>query len=320
MDLTRRTVLTGTLALAATPAAASAITGWREAVLIVPDLAPWIEVLTVVGGWQVAARSAPDTSLNVFWNLPAGARTEQILMHNAGTNKGFLRLVRVFGAPQVIIRPDDQAWDTGGVSALDLRVTDIEATRTALHARGWRAPSDPVRYTTYGFDDIQWVPVSPDGIRLSFIQRVSPKLTGWPELTRWSRVANAAVMTRDMAAAAAFWTAQGLRQVSHSDTVGKGANVMGLPWSFAASTPVEIRGFGSGSMTGDASVELISMPQAMGRNFAPAAHPPNFGVAALRVAGRDFGGVRANVAPYGDCALAAVTAPDGVRLEFFAPI
>jgi hypothetical protein len=318
--LPRRTLLATAFALAAARAhAATAITGWREAVLIVPDLNPWIEVLTNVGGWQILSQTAPGTSLNKFWNLPAGAATAQVLMHNAGTAKGFIRLVRVYGAPQTLIRPDDQAWDTGGISALDLRVTDIESTRTALHARGWRAPSDPVRYTTYGFDDIQWVPVSPDGIRLSFIQRVSPKLTGWPELKKWSRATNAAIITRDMAAAQNLWTGLGLRQVGQSSTVGKGANVMGLPWSFAATTPIDIRGFGSGTLTGDASIEMISMPAARGRDFSAAAHPPNFGIAALRIANPPLRGTPISIPPYGICNAASLPGPDGVTLEVFAP-
>lgn len=322
---------------AAVPGARDAVIGgWREAVVITPDLEPWIETLVAVGGWEVVHRGRPDGALNLFWGLPASARCEQVLLRNIGTRTGFLRLVLVRGAEQRPIRPDDQAWEAGGLQALDLRVVDIEATRRALHARGWRAPSDPVRYKTYGVEVIQWAPSSPDGVRLSFIQRVAPALQGWSELKRWSRIANAAVTTRDMAAATAFFgDVLGLPVGSRSTTVGAadGRNVMGLPWAFARQTPVEIVGF-SGGGQGDGAVELISIPEARGRDFAANAHPPNLGIVALRfhveavdrlaqdLAARGAGIVSPVqpmiIAPYGPCMACTIQAPDGVRLELFS--
>jgi len=315
-------------------AAPPGLDGWREAVVITPDLGPWIETLTVVGGWECAWRGPADDALNALWALPPGARTEQALMRDIGTQNGYIRLVKVTGAPQQMIRPDDQAWESGGVQALDVRVIDIESTRSALHARGWRAPSEPVRYKTYGVEVIQWAPSSPDGVRLSFIQRLAPPLQGWPELKRWGRVGNAAVTVRDMAAAKAFFgETLGLRPISSSHVVGSGGpNVMGMPWSFAASAPVEIVGF-AGAAAKDGTIELISIPQALGRDYAAVAHPPNLGVAALRHLTPDLDaltrrlsahGVAAtpsslNLPPYGACRVLAVQATDGVRLEFLQP-
>jgi hypothetical protein len=311
--------------------------GWREAVVIVSDFDPWIETLTIVGGWEVADRRPPDRSLNAFWALPSSARCEQVVMRNIGTSTGFLRLVRVQGAPQRLIRPDDQAWDSGGIQALDLRVLDMEATRTALHARGWRAPSDPVRYKTYGVEVIEWTPSSPDGVRLAFIQRLAPPLVGWNELKHWSRVANAAVTTRDMGKAkTVFAEVLGMRATSSTNTVGAdGPNVMGLPWALTRQTPVDIVGFSAGEGM-DGSVELISMPGALGRDLAADAHPPNLGIAALRfqvpnteVMARALSARGADIvcpvqpmdiAPYGPCAACAVQASDGVRLELYAPV
>jgi hypothetical protein len=308
--------------------------GWREAVIIVPDPAPWIETLTQTGGWEVAAHGGPDDGLNEFWNLPAAARTEQVLMRDAGTRKGYIRLVRVAGAAQQQIRPDDQAWETGGVSALDLRVADLAATRDALHARGWRAPSDPVRYKAYGVEDIQWAPISPDGVRLSFIQRIAPPLQGWSELKRWSRAASAAIPTKNINAGQAFFaTALGMCLAGRTNTIGgDGPNVMGLPWAFERTLAIDIRGFAAGP-EGDSAVELISMPQAAGRDYAAAAHPPNLGIAALRVLVPDVHAAVARlavrgivsvcpvaslrIAPYGACRAFSVSGPDGVRLELF---
>ncbi len=329
--LGRRGLVAAGLGAALVPGMAAALpimNGWHEAVVIVPDLVPWIETLTAVGGWEVAARGGVNDSLNALWNLPTGAASEQLVMRNIGTTKGYIRLVRVMGAPQVQIRPDDQAWETGGINALDLRVVDIYATAQQLHARGWRAPSDPVPYKAYKVEVIQWTPESPDGVRLSFIQRLSPKLVGWGELKRWSRVANAAITTRDINAAQGFFGGTlGMKQISHTNAVGSaGPNVMGLPWALARSLPIDIRGFAN-IAAGEASIELISMPGAQGRDFSAGAHPPNWGIAALRVMVTDAkdaaarlgaGPVReVNVPPYGLCRVFGVTGTDGVRLEFY---
>ncbi len=339
-DPNRRRLIAASLALAAAPArqalahaSAVRVGGWREAVLVVPDPAPWIETLTVVGGWEIAARSTPDTSLNAVWGLPSGARTEQILMRNIGAQTGFLRLVKVAGAVQTQIRPDDQAWETGGIQALDLRVVDMEATAVALHARGWRASSAPVRYKTYGVEVIEWTPTSPDGVRLSLIQRIAPPLVGWSELKRWSRAANAAITVKDLAAAKAFFgDVLGMKPGFASNTIGgDGPNVMGLPFALARTLPITIQGYASFA-DGDGAIELVSMPGASGRDFSGEARPPNIGTAALRFMVADAAalaerlvkggqtlaaplqGVR--IAPYGDCRVFAVWGSDGAWLEF----
>jgi catechol 2,3-dioxygenase-like lactoylglutathione lyase family enzyme len=314
--------------------APSGIGGWREALVVVPDVAPWIETLTVVGGWEVVHHGEPDRALNALWSLPSGARSRQVLMRNIGADTGFIRLVEVSGADQAPIRPDDQAWETGGVSALDLRVVDIEATRAALWRRGWRGPSDPVRYEAYpGIEVIQWAPVSPDGVRLSFIQRLAPPLTGWPELKRWSRAANAAMTVKDMAPAERFFGAVlGLTPAGVSHAVGgQGPNVMGLPWSFARTLAIDIHGYRAAAGH-DGSVELICMPAAQGRDFAAAARPPNLGLAGLRFVVADAAALQARLTaagvapaaplqvvaapPEGHCRIFAVRAPDGAWLEF----
>ena len=271
----------GGLAAAGQARAAAPGVGWREALIIVPDPDPWIGVLTTVGAWEVAWSGPPDDTLNRLWRLPPNARVEQCLMRNVGTKSGHIRLARVIGAPQRRIRPNDQAWETGGVQALDIRVLDMDATQRALESRGWRAPADPVRYTAYGsLEVIQWAPSSPDGVRLSFIQRIKPPLQGWAEIKAWSRAANAASTVADMDAVAAFLSDRvGLTQVSHTDVVGgDGPNVMGLPWALARTLPIDIRGF-AGANPGDSAIEVISMPGAGGRDFAADAHPPNLGIA-----------------------------------------
>jgi catechol 2,3-dioxygenase-like lactoylglutathione lyase family enzyme len=336
----RRRLIAASLALATLPArqafagaSPTGVGGWREAVLIVPNLETWIETLTVVGGWEVADRSAPDSSLNALWGLPPGARTEQVLMRNIGAQTGFLRLMKVSGAAQTQIRPDDQSWETGGIEALDMRVVDMAATAAALHARGWRAASAPVRYKTFGVEVIEWAPTSPDGVRLAFIQRVAPPLQGWPELKHWSRAANAAITVKDVGAAKAFFEgALGLKPGFASNTIGgDGPNVMGLPFALARTLPITIQGYASFA-DGDGAIELVSMPGASGRDFSADARPPNLGTAALRFMVADAASLAnrltkagqtlaaapqvVRIPPYGLCRVFAVWGPDGAWLEF----
>ena len=312
-------------------AAPQAGVGWREVLVVVPDLAPWVEVLTTVGGWEVAWRGPADSTLNGLWRLPDDARVEQCLMRNVGTTTGYLRLAKVTGATQHRIRPNDQAWETGGIQALDIRVLDMDATLKALEDRGWRAPADPVRYTAYNvLEVIQWAPSSPDGVRLSFIQRISPPLRGWPEIKRWSRVSNAASTVANVAAMAGFMTgALGLKAGGQTHVVGgDGPNVMGLPYALARTLPIDIRGF-AGAEVGEGAIELISMPGAGGRDFAEAAHPPNLGIAGLRFLVRDIAAAveRAGpladrpahpmiLPPYGQVLATGFAGPGGFWIEF----
>jgi len=333
--LSRRRVLS--LALAAPMISTSTLAqdagkpfpGWHEAVVIVPDPDCWIETLTAVGGWEVVHRGVADQALAKFWALPDDARAEQILMRNIGSRTGYIRLVKLWGVRQRLIRPDDMAWEAGGVQALDVRVIDMESTRAQLHSRGWRAPSDPVRYTTYGVDVIQWAPCSPDGVRLSFIQRIAPPLTGWAELKHWGHVANAAVTVANLSASRAFFSGRlGMARGSAANTVGgDGPNVMGLPWAYARHLPIEIEGY-FGAVPGEGSIELISIPDAAGRNFAADARPPNLGIAALRCMASNAAALAealgrttmdVEIPPYGRCTAFSLTAPDGVALEVFQP-
>lgn len=306
--------------------------GWHEVVLIVADFEPWIATLTEIGGWEVVVHHRSGSALNALWSMPPDARAEEVLLRNQGETEGYIRLVKLSNTPQQRIRPDDQAWESGGLQAIDIRTVDMSSTRAALLARGWRAPSDPVRYTTYGFDVLQWAPSSPDGIRLSFVQRIAPPLVGWPQLKRWSRAANAAITVRDMASSTRFLgAALGLTESFHSTTLGSGGhNVMGLPWHVAETTQVDIRGF-TGVAPGGAAIELIALPQLGGRDHSIDAHPPNLGIAALRlfVDDLDLAATRLTargvaitaapglleIAPYGSCRVMAIRSPDGAWLE-----
>ena len=317
----------------ATPVLAGSLargTGWREAIVVVPDLAPWIEVLTTVGSWEIAWRGPPDRSLNGLWRLPPDARVEQCLMRNVGVDLGYIRLAKVTGAAQRRIRPNDQAWEAGGVQALDIRVLDMDRTQQALEARGWRAPADPVRYTAYStLEVIQWAPSSPDGVRLSFIQRVNPPLVGWDEIKGWSRVANAATTVTDIEATAAFLTGRlGLIQSGSTNALGgDGPNVLGLPWQLVKTIPVDIRGY-RGADPAYGAIELISLPGARGRDFSADARPPNLGIAGLRFMVDDLSAALSVVGPaglpprsvelppYGHVMAAVVEAPGGLWIEF----
>jgi hypothetical protein len=339
--LSRRETLLSTLALSAlTLSQGRAVAagdplpiGWREAVLIVPSLAPWIEILTNVGGWEVLQRDAPEKGLNGLWSLPADATTEQVLMRAAGADGGFIRLVVVNGAPQHRIRPHDQAWEVGGIASLYMRTKDMDATRRAVEERGWNAAGEPVHYTITGpkfgggNKAYWWAPRSPDGIRLAFYP-APPDQPG-----AWGRTGSCSIPIKDPEFPGAFMSkVLHLIMGGHVTSVGEdGPNKLGLPWSMQRNSKVDIYGYDVGKTGPGSNFDFLYLPDAQGREFTDT-RPPNLGIAALRFVVPDVAAMAAackagglppvapiqdiTLAPYGRTKAFAINAPEGVWFEF----
>jgi catechol 2,3-dioxygenase-like lactoylglutathione lyase family enzyme len=304
--------------------------GWREAILIVPALEPWIEVLSNVGGWEMVQRTAPDTGLNGLWSLPKGATTEQVLMRSPGVPGGMIRLGVVRGAPQRRIRPHDQPWETGGTASLYVRVRDMAATRAALEARGWNAANEPVRYRIRESGNIgpyRWVPRSPDGIRLELFQVSADQKNAWDAAT------SASIPLKDPEASRALLKGvMHLNRGGHVEDIGEnGPNKLGLPWSLQRTAKVDIYGLGVAVAAGG-SFDILSMPDAQGRDYSDGARPPNLGIAGFRFVVPDVALMarlfkaaghppvapvqQIDLSPYGRTKAFAVSVPDGVWFEF----
>ncbi|RMF97256.1 MAG: VOC family protein, partial [Gammaproteobacteria bacterium] len=284
--------------------------------------------------WEVAWRGEADPRLVEAWRLPEAARIDEMLLRNPGTDRGFVRLVRITGAPQQQIRSNGQTWETGGIFDLNVRVTDVPARFAELQARDWQGYADPIRFTFGPFVVREWLGRGPDGVVFALIQREQPPLEGWPLIRGFSRSFNSTQIVRDLAASLDFYVGLLGFQV-YVETEGPspepGPNVLGLPYELAATVSrhtviVDPAGANEGS------VELIEFDGLSGRDFAERARPPNLGVLALRFPVDDVPALAKRLAdrnwplearsrlalpPYGEVELLALRGPNGEWLEFF---
>jgi len=257
-------------------------------------------------------------------------------MRNRGSESGYLRLVQFRGAEQRPIRSNDQSWDTGGIFDLNVRVKNLGQAAAQMEAAGWQGVTDPAQFRLGPFEVKEWLARGPDGVRLAMIERISPPLEGWPNLHQLSRVFNSTQIVRDIDAALSFYRDLLGFQVyleHHGASEQAGPNVLGLPHNLAATITRHLYILHP-QKGNEGSVEILSYDGATGADFAAHAKPPNRGMLMLRFPVQDaralarrlqaqgaqleFGPVRVKLAPYGECQLFGLRAPEGAWLEFFS--
>lgn len=311
------------------------IGGFSEAVISVSEFDPHLRFYQGLAGWQVVARGEVDVRLEDYWRLEPAGPIEEILLRNPGTESGYVRLVRFPQAGRQRIRSNDQAWDTGGIFDLNLRVADIDATFSELQARQWQAASDPLEFSFGRFRVREWIAAGPDGVRYAFIERVAPPLEGWPQLVKFSRVFNSTQIVRDIEAARSFYVDKlGFDVYLESDrpSPDAGPNVLGLPHNLAAEISRHVYILHP-RKTNDGSVEILQFDGITGTDFAARAVPPNIGALSLRFPVTDLGRLLTRLTeqgiaiaagpadmmlpPYGEVRMLAIQSPDGAWLEFY---
>ena len=341
----RRLILQWTLLLAlswggAAPASEEAghpfITGgYQEVVLSVSDLNGYVRFFREVAGYRVVHDGPSEPGWSRLWQLPLDSRWDEVLLGNPGTSRGYVRLIRFQGLPQLQIRSNAQSWDTGGWFDANIRILDMESKFRQLQARNWQSVSDPVQFSFGPFVVKEWLARGPDGVVLAMIERVQPPLEGWPQLREFSRFFNATQIVSDIGDARRFYVDQLGFQVyleSHRASAEPGPNVLGLPHNLSS----EIRRHvyivhPEGSNEG--SVELLSYDGATGADFSGRAVPPNLGILMLRFPVRDMPGfidflgsrgvvvesgpVSLALPPYGRAQVLSLPGPDGALLEFY---
>jgi len=313
---------------------AQAVTGgFREAVIVVEDRVRWEHILTDVGGWQITTRGAVDDRWLALWGVDDSARFT--LMANPGTTRGFIRLIEFSQKGAPLIRPNDQAWDTGGLFDLNMRVKDMEAARQALMQRGWSASSDPVTFSFGPFTVAEWIPRGPDGVRLALIERLAPKLEGWPSLRKFSRTFNSTMVVKDVDQARVFWEdVLGFKLYLEHRGASKeaGPNVLGLPHNVATNVERDVLILHPEGRN-EGSIELLAFGRATGRDFSERTAMPNRGLSRLRFPVEGLAGLAAKVKEAGikvvargaDLPLSGVgivnvlvlAAPGGAQIELY---
>ncbi len=216
-----------------------------------------------------------------------------------------------------------------------MRVLDMDKKFRQLQAAGWHAYSDPVQFSFGPFVVKEWITLGPDGVSFALIERIKPRLEGWPKLREFSRTFNATQIVREMEPARRFYmNILGFKQYLYHNSPGKvpGPNVLGLPHNLTTAINREVwivqpDGENSGS------VELLAYDGLTGADFSARAVPPNLGLLALRFPVDNIKALEMHLYAHGvDIAsptaairlpyyqsrqLLAVRAPGGAWLEFF---
>jgi len=311
------------------------IGGFSEAVISVTAFDAHLEFYAGVAGWEVVERGTADPRFESFWGLESAGPIQQVVLRNPGTDTGYVRLLRFPQDARQPIRSNDQAWDTGGIFDLNLRVADMDTAFARLSELHWQATSDPLEFSFGRFRVKEWVVRGPDGVRYALIERVEPPLQGWPHMQQFSRVFNSTQIVRDIEAARSFYVDKlgfDVYLASNQPSPAAGPNVLGLPHNLAAEISRQVYILHP-AKTNDGSVEILQFAGATGTDFAARAVPPNIGALALRFPVRNLdrlltrlhehdieivaGPATVTLPPYGEARLVAIRSPDGAWLEFF---
>lgn len=312
--------------------------GYHEVVIVTKDRSQWTEEFAVTAGWQELGSGTVDGGWLDLWGVDKGA--EYTLLGNPGTTRGYIRLIEFGGEPGPLIRPNDQAWDVGGIFDFNMRVTDMERARSELMAGGWSAASDPVQFSFGPFVVKEWIPRGPDSVRIAVIERVSPALEGWPYLKKFSRAFNATmvVAATDIANARHFWM-QGMGFKSYlehrSPSKDAGPNVLGIPYNLATEVVRDVSILHPDGKN-EGSIELLAFEGATGADFANRTAMPNRGIARLRFPVKGLQALADKLSTMGyrvsDIAtglpmtgigtvnVAVATAPGGSKIELFEKV
>jgi hypothetical protein len=153
----------------------------QEFVISVSDLDRTLPALTEVLKWRVIDRGAAHPSVARLWGLDVETPIEQVLVGNTASTRGFVRLAEIAAPNRDLIRPGGRWWDTGGMFNFNVLVRDLDATIAGLRALGWTSAAQPETYERPGnVRGKSMIMIGPDDIVMSFQERQSPPLQGWP--------------------------------------------------------------------------------------------------------------------------------------------
>ncbi len=306
--------------------------GWQEAVVSVRDLAPIRDFMVDVAGYEVRASGALAPDWLAAWGLE-GASGDYALMASPGKDVGWVRLVRIAGVEQELIRPGAQVWDQGGLFSLMVRSHEADEVMDAAHARGWSVFDQPQVFDFGGLIIKNVVVRLPDGVNLAVYSRVNPPIEGWDDLDGFSYPFNTMAMVHDLPAERAFFV-EGLGYApfwegDYIDPEPVSTN-HGLPNNFSHIIPrrTAILQQRPGE---DGRIELMHFDGLDGDDFSDRARPPNLGIVAVRLPVNDLDAALARLAalsvvpsagpitltlePYGQIRWAAVRSPSGIIVE-----
>lgn len=325
--------------VAMSPARASPIGPWTEAVVSVRDLDASALLFVAVGRWRVTARGALDRSELDYWRLPGSVSANFLRVCAPQATIGCIRFVRFDGVARKAIRLAMRPWDTGGIFSVMARSTDAQGVFDKALALGWSAESEPIKLEFGGSDLRTVVLTGPDGVNLALYQRVSPPFTAHP-VGPISLAFNSMRMVCDQRASVKFYRdTLGFTARFDADYVDPAKQVSNFSLPMNLTTSIIRRAAAMNPDTGEVGrVELMQFVGLEGQDRSTLASPPNLGILSVRYPVADFAryaaGLRAKGVTFAyegtavavkDLAtgrertdLVAVRDPDGNLTEFYA--
>jgi hypothetical protein len=312
----------------------------QEFVISVSDMKRTLPTFTEVMKWKIFEQGKADASVARLWGLDTDTPVDQVLVGNAESTYGFIRLVEIKTDKKELIRPGGRWWDTGGIFNFNVFFRDLDAAEAALRKQGWNANNLPATYERPNASGKTMMMLGPDDVMMSFQQRISRPMTGWPNFESASHIEVGYQIVTDIKAWNDFYTNVlgfasfgGVRELKDSKPAGP--NVYGLPHNAVGFTD----GWQANVKFRDQHEQSLGARQfsnATGYDFTSRANPPNLGIMTVRVPVPDILAVRERIvaakadmpsdvqivrlAPYGHVRALAVRSPgSGMWLELFQP-
>jgi len=313
----------------------------QEFVISVSDLDRTLSAFTEVLNWTVLYRGSPDMTVARVWGLEVETEIDEVLVGNAASDRGFVRLVKIKGVDQRIIRPGGRWWDTGGLFNLHVLVENLEATVAGLRERGWHGTG--LASTDHRGESVRaksMTMIGPDDVVLSLQDHQAQPVTGRPLTEGTTHVEAGDQIVSDIEAWRAFHTdalgflADDVRERRSDEPVGP--NDHGLPHNLVGVTDRR-QATVMGPQTRERSLGARQQLTAEGYDFSGRANPPNLGLMTVRLAVADVLGLAkrlerkgvplaaqsqiVRLAPYGTARTLAVRSPggSGLWLELLEP-
>ncbi len=311
---------------------------WREVVISVRDLDETARFFLEVGRYETRARGAVDEAELAYWGLPTGATGEALVLAAPGSTHGLVRLVRFDNAgARAPMRPGGQAWDTGCIFSIMIRMKDMDAIYDEALSLGWWTHT-PITDLEFGTSKLKVVIYKgPDGVQVQGYERLTPPLPDTiPEFERFTQPFNIMQMVSDRETNARFY-----RGVLGFDNFYYGKpftapeptpTPIGIPLSLTTSVAYQAGIYYP--VPGEfGRLENIDIVGVDGFDFSDRCHAPNYGVLAVRYPVEDAAAARALVlarggsveretadavtATMGPVRMFGVDTPDGAMIDFF---
>ena len=287
------------------------------------------------GGMHCTGQYQTDKSVLSFWDLKEGVTAKEELITFAEYPYGQLRLIKIDGVEQKIIRSSQQPWDVGGIMDINLRVPEVKRTFNELRDLGWHGLSDPLFQKMGPFELYDILMRGYDDVIIAFTHRTQPPLELKAGYNIPSHIYNSSITSANLAESKDFYQNKLGFSLLNEYEVAKDLpqeNMFGLPHNVIVDVKCAANIF---SMDGrrDVIFQTIEFIGATGKNFTDRGSPPNIGFLMYRckVDGLESyqshlkeGGVQLYkeitplwIEPYGEVRSFVIISPEGVWWEFF---